>query len=109
MERLLELGALIEQKSIETPIHLEIALMALENIRELFKADKNQDEPRPGPTMLPVPQIWVPSEPIPDNDLMGMFGGNATTEALCFEPGSLGPEELAMVNSIPFLWHEELM
>lgn len=111
--QLLELGALIEQMSIETPMQVEIALLALSNIRDLILKDTQPPAVEPyeerGRAGVPMPQVWIQPEPIADlekNTAQYMEGpGMAMGEPLGFD--TLDEEMLEQVKSIPFLYHTE--
>ena len=113
--QLLELGALIEQISITSPVQVEIALAALSDIRDLVQKDTQppavepmEERNRPG---IPMPQVWIQPEPITDlekNTAQFIEGpGNTMGEPLCFD--TLDEETLEQVRNSPFLWHTDYM
>jgi hypothetical protein len=74
--------------SAKSPIHQEIALLALESTLEQNRCEPIQ-RPRVriviNPPALPLPQIWIPSEPIPEHDVIpsGVYPGGG--ELICFD------------------------
>ena len=114
MRRLLELGALIEQQSAGSSVHIEIALKALEDIRDLLLRDPVPPAVEPQATMqvvqpalqVPMPQIWdFQSEPIPEQEIFvdQHPAYNGISESLCFD--ELDSNQLAQLRDIPFLFH----
>lgn len=113
MRKLLELGALIEQLAIKSEIHQEIALASLEGIREMVLRDhvppsvepQAEIQARPA-SQIPIPQIWLQSEPITEQEAFPEPPHACRTsvpEPVCFD--ELDPNQLAQVNTIPFLFH----
>jgi hypothetical protein len=105
-QRLRELGALIEQFSTETPFHQEIALLGLEGILEQMRSEPHAAARMPlGSRPVPLPQIWIPGEPIPDHEAMppGVYPG--VGEQICFD--RLDSTQLEQVRKVPFLFHDD--
>jgi hypothetical protein len=109
MQELLRYGAQVEQMSRASPFSQYIALTHLSDLVDSF----NQEPVQPPHAMtaraaqLPLPQIWVQSEPIPDPDVIfgdpTLFG--PTSEPICFD--DLDSRQLAQVRNIPFLFHND--
>jgi hypothetical protein len=107
--QLRELGALIEQISVETPLHQEIALLGLQAILQEFRSEPSQHPAVRMPVNsrpVPLPQIWIPSEPIPEHEVMplGVYPGGS--EKICFD--RLDSTQLERVLKVPFLFHEDM-
>lgn len=100
MEHLLELGAEIEQDSLLTPFHTEIALIALESMRNMLL-----HSPQPATIVADVPQnipIAAPEE-IPSNEEdESDIDKNPIIETI----SDLNPIQRAQVSYIPFLHHK---
>jgi hypothetical protein len=108
METLRELGAIIEQISTNSPIHLEIALTALEGIRDQVRPERPHARAPLQQRALPVPQIWIQSEPFPEQDMPTLADPrgpmvSAISEPICFD--LLNSSQLEQVRKVPFLFH----
>jgi hypothetical protein len=109
MQELLKYAAQVEQICRMNPFCQHIALTHLSDLVDNFN-----HEPVCPPHMmatraaqLPLPQIWVQSEPVPDPDTI--FNDPSylgpTNEPICFD--DLDSRQLAQVRTIPFLFHNE--
>ena len=101
MQHLLELGAEIEQESLLTPFHTEIALISLENIRNII-LDSNQNQ-NISETTQDIP-IADPVEILTSDDET-VFDADYSTLFVQSISDNLGPIQRAQVNSIPCLHH----
>ena len=101
MKHLLELGAEIEQESLLTPFHTEIALISLENTRDMIlnshnsfnTSDTTQDIP-----IADLEEIILDDDDVSDEDDHNNLFVQSISQ-------NLGPFQRAQVNSIPFLHH----
>jgi hypothetical protein len=108
METLRELGAVIEQISTGSPIHLEIALTALEGIRDQVRPERPHARAPVQQRALPVPQVWIQSEPFPEQEMPTLADPrgpmvSAISEPICFD--LLDSTQLEQVRKVPFLFH----
>jgi hypothetical protein len=108
METLRELGAVIEQISTNSPIHLEIALIALEGIRDQVRPERPHARAPVQQRALPVPQIWIQSEPFPEQEMPTLAEPRGPMVSAIFEPicfDLLNSTQLEQVRKVPFLFH----
>ncbi|KAH0792147.1 hypothetical protein GPJ56_003946 [Histomonas meleagridis] len=135
MERLLELGAILEQISKNSPIQTEIALLALEGIRNMIVSHRSepfipneQMNPKQQPKRVPppqqqlmpiaqqsqnmqIPQIQIQPEPIMefDNttfvDMPQNSGIGVSGSTEIICFDDLDSTQFNQIQNIPFLYH----
>ena len=135
MEKLLELGAILEQISKNSPIQTEIALLSLEGIRNMIVSHRNEpfipnermnpkQQPKrvtaPQQQIMPIaqqsqnmqiPQIQIQPEPIMDfenapfMDMSQNSGVGVNGSTEIICFDDLDSTQFNQIQNIPFLYH----